>query len=304
VLVVAGLRGGGAADWRVAGPIQGPGIGVAMVLVLYAYGGWNDAAFVAAEVRNRNRNMPLALILGTAGIALIYLLVNVAYLWALGFEGTRASKAPAAEVLGLAVGDWGARGMSLLVMLSALGAANGLLLTGSRICVGLGRDHRIFARLGRWNVRRGTPLWSIVAFGLISLLLVVVVGTANVQHAMDWALQRLGLPPVNWAQYGSGFDALVSGTAPVFWMFFLLTGISLIVLRVKDRGVQRPFSAPFFPLEPIVFCGTCIYMLYSAMTWAQSLSLLGLVPLAIGIPLYLLSQWASRGGSAQESMNA
>lgn len=289
VLVIAGLCSGCHGDWAVKGPIQGPGIGVAMVLVLYAYGGWNDAAFVAAEVRNRNRNIPLALIFGTAGIALIYMLVNLAYLWALGFEGVRASNAPAADVLQKTVGAWGAKSMSLLVMLSALGAVNGLLLTGSRICVGLGRDHRIFERLGRWDERRGVPVWSILAFCVVSLLLILVVGTASVQHAMDSALKLLGLPPVTWEQYGGGFAALVSGTAPVFWIFFLLTGISMALLRIKDRGIERPFSAPLYPLEPIVFGATCIYMLYQSLVWAKSLSLLGLIPLAIGYPLYLLS---------------
>jgi hypothetical protein len=66
------------------------------------------------------------------------------------------------------------------------------------------------------------------------------------------------------------------------------------VLRVKDRGIQRPFSAPLFPLEPIIFCGTCIYMLYSALDYAKDLSLIGLVPLALGLPLFLVSQWMAR----------
>ena len=75
------------------------GFGLAMVFVLYAYGGWNDAAFIASEVRNRSRNIPWALFLSTGGITLVYLLVNGAYLWVLGFQGARESWTPAADVM-------------------------------------------------------------------------------------------------------------------------------------------------------------------------------------------------------------
>src|SRR5690606_30879677 len=107
--------------------------GVAMILVLYTYGGWNDAAFVAAEVRNRKRNLPRALLLGTAGIAAIYLLVNAAFIAALGFDRARASGAIAAEVLERPLGALGGGAMALIVVISALGAANALIFTGSRV---------------------------------------------------------------------------------------------------------------------------------------------------------------------------
>ena len=106
-IVVAGFVWGGDASLEVQLPMEAAGFGLAMVFVLYAYGGWNDAAFVAAEVRDHHRNIPLALILGTGGITLVYLLVNLAYLWGLGFEGVRVSSAPAADVAKLAMGPWG-----------------------------------------------------------------------------------------------------------------------------------------------------------------------------------------------------
>jgi len=265
--------------------------GMAMVFVFYAYGGWNDAAFVAAEVRNRRRNLPWALFIGTGGIMLIYLLVNAAYLWGLGFQGVSQSWTPAADVLDLALKDWGSRAMCLLVMLSALGAINGLIFTGSRIYVGLGSDHRLFALLGRWNARRGTPVWSLLAQSSVALLLVILVGTASGRAAVDATLRPLGLGPLPWEEYYGGFDTLLAGTAPVFWGFFLATGVSMMVLRARDREIQRPFSAPFFPLEPLVFCSMCLYMLYSALVYAKGLSLLGIVPLVLGIPLYAWSAW-------------
>src|SRR5205823_4640264 len=109
------------------------------------YGGWNDAAYVAAEVRDGDRNIPRALILGTLAVMVIYLLVNAAYLWSLGFEGARQSKAIAADVLKQPLGAWGARAISILVMISALGSVNGLIFTGSRVYAALGTDYGLFA---------------------------------------------------------------------------------------------------------------------------------------------------------------
>ena len=125
-LVVAGLLKGNATAWNASEPVSGPGFGLAMILVLYAYGGWNDAAFVTADVRNPSRNMPRALILGTLLITALYVLANIAYVHALGFVGLRSARAPAADVFGLWLGQRGAAGMSLLVMVSALGAVSGL----------------------------------------------------------------------------------------------------------------------------------------------------------------------------------
>jgi amino acid transporter len=293
-VTVAGLVWGGNASLSVDKPMAGAGFGLAMVFVLYAYGGWNDAAFVAAEVRHRHRNMPLALILGTSGITLIYVLVNLAYLWGLGFEGLRTSSAPAADVAQLVIGAWGAKVIAVLVMISALGAINGLVFTGSRIYVSLGADHRVFAWLGRWNTRRTAPIRSLLAQTAIALLLIVTVGTAAGQNTVDAVLAVFRLKPLPWEEYFGGFNTLVAATAPVFWVFFLLTGFSLFILRAKDYDKKRPFSAPLYPLEPILFCGMCYFMLFSAVEYAKALSLLGLAPLAIGLPLYALSQWAGR----------
>ena len=93
-----------------------------------------------------------------------------------------------------------------------------------------------------------------------------------------------------WERYFGGFDTLVSGTAPVFWGFFLLSGLSLFALRQRDPDLERPFRVPLFPLLPLIFCGTCAYMLYSAIDYAKYIALIGAVPLAVGLPLY----WVSR----------
>jgi APA family basic amino acid/polyamine antiporter len=267
-----------------------PNLGLAMVFVLYAYGGWSDAAFVAAEVRDQRRNLPRALWIGIFCITAIYLAVNAAYLGVLGFEAARQSPAPAADVLDHAFGQWGRTAISLLVMISALGAINGMILAGSRVYATLGTDYAAVAWLGRWNSSATVPLAAIGMQALAAVLLVLAVGTPAGQSLLDSLLGRLGLPGLPWDDYPGGFEMLVAGSAPVFWTLFLLTGVAVFVLRWKDRAADRPFSIPFYPLPPLVFCATSLYMLYSSLDYARWLVLLGVVPLAVGIPLF----WAVR----------
>jgi APA family basic amino acid/polyamine antiporter len=265
----------------------GAGLGLAMILVLYTYGGWNDAAFIVAEMKDKRRNIPRALLLGTAGVAVIYLLVNAAYLNALGFAGARRSTAIAADVLQGALGNAGARTMALLVIISALGALNGLILTGARIAAAGGADFALFAALGRWHPRRGTPAGAIVVQMVIALGLVLLVGHPIGRSFAGAIVAGLGFAPLQWEGHG-GFDTLLKCTAPVFWTFFLLTGLSLFVLRSRDRDLQRPFSVPFYPVVPAIFCATCAAMLYSAVGYAGSLVWVGFAPPLVGFVLFLL----------------
>jgi basic amino acid/polyamine antiporter, APA family len=284
-LLVAGLVKGGGMSWTAIQPVKGPGFGLAMILVLYAYGGWNDAVFVAADVREPKRNMPRALALGTLLIAGLYILVNAAFVSALGFAGIRESGTPAADVLGLWLGDRGATGMSLMVMVSALGAVSGLILAGCRLHASVGADYKIFAWLGRWNTRLNAPMYSLVTQALVSVFLIVAVGTESGRNCVDRSVTIVGLSALPWSE--SGFDTLVAGTSPLFWFFFLLTGISLLVLRYKDRE-PRAFPVPLYPIVPLVFIAASGYMLYASIAYAKALSLMGIVPLLVGIPLYAI----------------
>jgi len=295
-VVVAALFGGGAPAAPGPPPSSASsagGAGLALVFVLYAYGGWNDAVYVAAEVRDRRRNLPRALLLGLAGILAIYLAVNAAYVSVLGFAGARASATPAADVLARTVGPWGVRAISALVMVSALGAIQGMLLTGSRVYATVGEDYRLFRWLARWS-RRAAPAAALVLQAAIALLLVLLVGTGAGRGALDALLAGLGLPPVPWGRYPGGFEALVAASAPVFWTFFLLSGVAYVVLRVRDGARPRPFAAPWFPLPAVVFLATCVAMLRASLAYAGWLALLGAAPLLPGLLFCRLSAARSR----------
>lgn len=288
-IAVAGLSAGHAVPAASHEP-SGGGLGMAMILVLYAYGGWNDAAFVAAEIRDPRRNIPRALLVGVGLVTLVYLAVNAAYCRALGWEGLQRSELPAADTLRAVFGPTGDRAMSVLVLVSALGGINGLILTGSRVHASLGRDHRVFAVLGRWHPRLHTPVWSLAAQCAITTLLVGAVGLPAGREAIDAVLTRLGQGGVDWARYGGGFETLVSATAPIFWTFFLLTGLALFALRDQDREVERAFRVPLYPFVPFAFCLTCTWMLNASILWAGPLALLALVPFMLGVPLYAFSR--------------
>ncbi len=247
-IVAVGLalgQGGGAAG---AGGGEGGGgadLRLAFILILFTYGGWNEMAYVAAEVRRPRKNILRALVAGTVAVTAIYVLVNLAFVQGLGLEGLRASKAVAADVLAPALGDWAGRAMCVLVCISALGAMNGLIFTGARIYYAMGRDYRLYAPLGRWNARLGTPAWSLLAQAAVTLALVVGFGFTR-----------------------SGFESLVKFTTPVFWIFFLMVGLSLFVLRRREPETPRPYRVPGYPWVPALFCASSAFMLYASLSYA------------------------------------
>ena len=218
--------------------------GMAMIFVLFAYGGWNEMAFVSAEVTEPRKNILRALLIGTLAVTAIYVLVNLAFVYALGLEGTRQPTA-ATDVLRLGIGPWAGQSISVLICISALGAINGQIFTGSRIYYAMGNDHRVYAWLGRWNARRGTPVCSLLIQGAITLALSAWFGLTR-----------------------DGFESMVKFTTPGFWVFLALVGISLFVLRWRDPEIERPYRVPGYPITPILFCLSCSFMVYSSVAFA------------------------------------
>ncbi len=223
--------------------------GLAMIMILYAYGGWNDMAYVGAEVQDPDNNIVRALVLGTFVVTLVYVLVNAAFVHALGIDGMRRPDlAVAAEVVRLAWGDAGARAVSMLVAVSALGAVNGMIFTGARIYYALGTEHRLFRPLGVWNARFDTPLAAILVQGGVALALVV----AFAGHA------------------GGGFEQMVNVSFPPFWLFLLLVGMALFRLRRREPNLNRPFRTPGYPLTPLLFCAGAAFMLWASVSYAYA----------------------------------
>jgi APA family basic amino acid/polyamine antiporter len=242
-VITAGLISPGPQQSLQTQSSQSAGLNLALILVLFTFGGWNEMAYVAAEVKNPNRNIVRALVTGTCAVTILYLLANWAFLHTLGYEKMTSSQAVAADTVSSILPNIAAKAISILICISTLGAINGLIFTGSRISYAIGTEHSLFKVLGKWNSKRSTPVRAIFLQGLISLIIALAAG--------------------------SFIDTIVY-TAPVVWLFFLATGISLFVLRRKDPRTPRPYKITAFPLTPIIFCASCIFMLYNSISYALS----------------------------------
>ena len=197
-----------------AGEFSGGGLSLALILVLFTFGGWNEMAYVAAEVKDSRRNIARALVLGTSAVTVLYLLVNGAFLYALGYGGLTSSSAVATDTVSTVFPQLGANLISGLICISALGATSGLIFTGARISYAVGADHRLFSLMGRWNPTTGTPVLALVVQGILAVILVFALG--------------------------SFVDAILY-TAAAVYTFYLATSLAVIVLRFRDPKTERPY---------------------------------------------------------------
>jgi len=272
-LAVGGMMAGGSPPPAKAA--SGGALDLALLFVLFTYGGWNEAAYLGGEVRDPSRNMKQVLVGGIVIVTVLYVLVNMGYVMALGLQEVRDSKAVAADLMRVIVGDKGAVLLAIIVCVSAATTINAAIFTGARTNYALGRDFPVFSVLGSWRDAGSTPANALLVQGVITL---VLVGAGS-------------LAP-------DGFESMVAYTAPVFWTFFLLTGLTLFVLRRRE-GAAAPFRVPMFPLITTAFCAMCAFMLYKSVTYIMNPQLgpkfgvavlAGLVVMAAGVPLYFVTK--------------
>lgn len=262
VLIVAGFAAPAADGASAASVSDGSGsgaIGLMLVFVLLTYGGWSEAAYLSAELRDGPRRMAPLMIAALGIVTILYVLANMSFLNALGIDGMAASNAVGAEVARAAFGAVGAAIVAAAIALAALTSANVTAITGARTTCAIGRRFRGLGWLGRWDDRRDTPGNALIAQAAIALVLVGAGAFAR-----------------------DGFSLIVEYTAPVFWLFLLLVGISLFVLRVRQPDLPRPYRVPLYPVLPAIFCATNAYLLWSSLAYTGAGALAGCAVLALG----------------------
>lgn len=264
VVIIAGISGPSAQITSDSASAE-PTLGLAMIFVLLTYGGWNEAAYVSAELRADKKGMARVLATSIAIITAVYLLVSLAYIKVLGIGGMGQSDVVTADAMREIFGESGALFVSLLIVLAVVTSLNVTILTGARSSYAMARDFPLFDFLGRWSGTANAPISALVAQGSIALILVSIGSVAR-----------------------SGFETMVHYVAPVFWLFFLLTGLALFVLRWREPAQERPFRVPGYPYVPLVFVGTCVYMLYSSIAYTGLGAVLGVIVLLAGVPFLLL----------------
>ena len=273
-----------------AAPVTSTGkeeIGLAMVFIMLAYGGWNELSYISGEMKDVRRTLAPVLLLGVLAVTVLYVLVNWALLSVFGLNGLRKTFTPVSDLVGQGFGEIGAIVAALIVCAMALSTINASIFTGGRTTLALGRSFPLFRLFGRRDETVGTPVNAVLLQGSIVLVLIGIGSTTR-----------------------NGFEYMVAYTAPVFWLFMVLVGVAVFVLRRREPGRDRPFQVPLYPVIPILWCAATLYMLYSSLRYIQNVlwsntvwgdtgwgALFGIGVLALGVPVYL----AGRGAGSVEA---
>jgi APA family basic amino acid/polyamine antiporter len=234
-------------------------IGAALVPVLFAFGGWQQTNFVAGEMIDPERNLPRALIIGVGIVAVTYLLVNVAYLQALGVTGLAASIAPAADTMDRAAGAGGRTLIALGIMASTFGFLNLVILVSPRVYQAMAGDGLFFHRFAALHSRWRTPVVAIAFQGAWAIVLLFT-GT-----------------------YGQLLDYVVFAD----WIFFGLTAATLFVLRRRDGDRPVHFRVPWHPWTTLLFLAASAYVVIGSVASNPRNALIGSGLLLLGIPVFL-----------------
>ena len=234
-------------------------MGVAMIATLWAYEGWNNVGFVAGEIKNPKRTVPLALTLGTIGIIVIYALTNLAYLYVMPIGEIATSNLVAADVMERIVGRFGGEIIALVVMISSFGTVNATALTAARVTYAMAKDGLFFKSLGNVTERFHTPGKALIAQGIWTSLLTLS-GT---------------------------YDQLFTYVMFAGWIFYALGAAGIFVLRRKIPSTHRSYRVPGYPVVPMFFIIVATWFVVNTLLEQTADSLVGLVLLLLGVPFYL-----------------
>ncbi len=240
--------------------------GTAMLAALWAYEGWNQMPMCAGEVQNPSRNVPRGLIIGTALVVVIYCVANFSYFYALPFSEVLTSNSTtypdalpvAARAAQVFLARYGATFVSLVFVLSTLGALNGTILSSARVPYAMARDRLFFASFGRVSGATHVPVFSIVLQGIWASLLAVS-GT---------------------------YDQLTDCVVFASWIFYALVTTSVFALRRKMPDVERPYKTLAYPVLPLVFVLVATWLVWNTIHTRPLESTVGLGLIAAGLPLY------------------
>ncbi|MGJ5819499.1 APC family permease [Paludibaculum fermentans] len=234
------------------------GFFAALVAALWAYDGWNNVSMVSSEIKNPQRNLPLALIYGTGAVVAIYLATNFAYFHVLNANEVGHSDRVAATMMHRVLGNWGANAVSIAAMVSIFAALNGSILTGSRVPYALARDGYFFRRFATVSEAHHVPGFSILALSAWSCVLLL----------------------------SGRYDQLLNLVIFPSWILYGMATAAVIVLRRKRPDLHRPYRTLGYPVVPVLFVLVAVLLLYFTLRNSPRESILGLVLIAAGFPFY------------------
>jgi len=235
------------------------GAGLALILILFTYGGWSELAYVASSVDNPGKNITRALVLGIVSITLIYIAINWAFISALSLETMSNSKSVATDAVASALPGQASVLVSLLVCLALAGAVEALVFTGARLTVSFAEEYPKLAWFANRNSKNNAPVSAILFQALVSITLVLILGSFN--------------------------NTLIYTTS-VVWIFYLLTALAIPVLRKSGKINSESKQIALYPLPVILFSLSSAYLIYSAMSYDFKGSIVSLILTASGLPAW------------------
>lgn len=262
-LIIVGLGGGSSQTTDFTAPLGdlpnglGSALAIAMVGVLWSYGGWQHASYLAGEAKNAQRTIPRAMIFGALAVTFIYLLINVAYMFLLSPAEMAASPRLAADAIGKILGDPGARLIALTIFISTFGTAGIYTLTAPRIYYAMANDGVFFKKVAEVHPTFHTPVFAILLQSLWAIVLILFWGT---------------------------FEDLISYVVFTDWIFFALAAASVFILR--KRSASGAYQTPGYPLTPIFFVALSIWFVLNTLVERPAQAWAGLILLAVGGLVY------------------
>jgi basic amino acid/polyamine antiporter, APA family len=266
IVVGLGAGSGSVAHYSAAIPAAGgvAGFFAALVGALWAYDGWNNVSMVSSEIRQPQRSLPRALIAGTLGVIVIYLLANLAYFWVLSPGEVASTPRVAAEMMRKIYGSWGASAVSIAAMVSIFAALNGSILSGARVPYAMARDGLFFGPVARVHPVHRTPGVSILVLSAWAALLV----------------------------FSGRYEQLYTYVIFASWILYGMTAAAVLVLRYRKPGMERPYRTVGYPVVPVLFVLGAAAVLLFTLRQSPRESLLGLAFIFAGLPFYF--HWRRR----------
>lgn len=236
------------------------GLSGGLLAALFAYDGWINVTNLAGEVKEPEKNLSRAIIIGLSAITLIYVLVNYAFLTAIPFKEIIGNQNTAYLASLKLFGSLGGKLITIGILISVYGAINGFMLTGMRIPYTLAKDKMLpFSnKIGRTNINTGVPTISALIILTVSLIMIFL-GT---------------------------FDLLTNMLVFVMWTFTTLISIAVVILRYREPKLDRPYVVPWYPIIPIISIGGGLFIVISTVINEFGLSITGIGLTALGLPVY------------------
>jgi basic amino acid/polyamine antiporter, APA family len=250
------------------------GFMAALVAALWAYDGWNDLNMVAGEVKNPERNIPIALIAGVATVGVLYILVNAGVQYVLPASTIAASPRPASDAVALVMGRMGASIVSAGMAISMLVTLNGTIMSGARVPYAVARDGYFFSALAEVHPRFRTPSVAIVVQAALSIILLLL---------------------------GANFRQLFSLAIFAEWLFYMIAGSTVFIFRWRNPDAARPYRVLGYPFVPAAFIAAAAILLYYTFRTDWPNSLYGLLVILAGIPVFA---WFRRQRQPQSGPSA